>query len=156
MLLPSFFFAMLPTPSTQPQQDVRRNSLSPVTFSWLSSRLSIACATSDDTASVPIIPHSLACALYRFLFEVPPRNAREASVEYKDKFCTSKNVAKSWERYELTGVVLGFSNGKTSLKTLIQIIDIALGEKEGRLSRNKLATIRCILEACYKEREDSS
>ena len=59
------------------------------------------------------------------------------------------------KRYELTGVVLGFGKGETSLKALIQIIDIALGDKEGRLSRNKLATIRRILEACYKEREDS-
>ena len=31
---------------------------------------------------------------------------------------------------------------------------MALGDKEGRLSRNKLAIIRRILEGCYKERED--
>ena len=50
---------------------------------------------------------------------------------------------------------MGFGKGETSLKDLIRIIDIALGDKEGQLSRNKLATIRHILEACYKEREDS-
>ena len=50
---------------------------------------------------------------------------------------------------------MGFGKGETSLKDLIRIIDIALGDKEGRLSRNKLAIIRRILEACYKEREDS-
>ena len=50
---------------------------------------------------------------------------------------------------------MGFGKGETSLKDLIRIIDIALGDKEGRLSCNKLAIIRCILEACYKEREDS-
>ena len=37
----------------------------------------------------------------------------------------------------------------------IRIIDIALGDKEGRLSRNKLAIIGRILEGCYKEREDN-
>ena len=50
---------------------------------------------------------------------------------------------------------MGFGKGETSLKDLIRIIDIALGDKEGRFSRNKLAIIRRILEACYKEREDS-
>ena len=50
---------------------------------------------------------------------------------------------------------MGFGKGETSLKDLIRTIDIALGDKEGRLSRNKLAIIRHILEACYKEREDS-
>ena len=42
-----------------------------------------------------------------------------------------------------------------SVHNLICTIDIALGDKEGWLSRNKLAIIRRILEACYKEREDS-
>ena len=50
---------------------------------------------------------------------------------------------------------MGFGKGEMSLKDLIRIIDIALGDKEGRLSRNKLAIICHILEACYKEREDS-
>ena len=50
---------------------------------------------------------------------------------------------------------MGFRKGETSLLNLIHIIDIALGDKEGRLSRNKLATIRRILEGCHKEREDS-
>ena len=43
---------------------------------------------------------------------------------------------------------MGFGKGETSLKDLIRTIDIALGDKEGRLSRNKLAIIRRILEAC--------
>ena len=76
----------------------------------------------NGTATVPI-PRSLVCALYRILFEVPLRNAREASVDFKGKFCTSKNVAKSCGRYELTGVVMGFGKGETSLKDLIRTID---------------------------------
>ena len=85
----------------------------------------------DDMAPVPI-PQALVGALFRILLlEVPLRNAREASVDYKDKFRTSKNVAKSCERYELTEVVLGFGKGETSLKDLIRIIDIALGDMEG-------------------------
>ena len=39
------------------------------------------------------------------------------------------------------------------MKDLIKTIDIALGDKEGKLSRHKLAMIRRILEACYKERD---
>ena len=53
------------------------------------------------------------------------------------------------------GVAMGFGKGETSLANLIRMIDIALGDKDGRLSRNKLATIRRILGGCYKEREDS-
>ena len=74
----------------------------------------------DGTAPVPI-PQSLVGALFRILFEVPLRNAREASVDFKDKFCTSKNVAKSCGRYELMGVVMGFGKGETSLTDLIRI-----------------------------------
>ena len=37
---------------------------------------------------------------------------------------------------------------------LINIIDIALGDVEGKLSRNKVAILRRILEACYKERNE--
>ena len=84
----------------------------------------------NDTAPVPI-PQVLVGALFHILLEVPLRNAREASVDFKDKFRTSKNVAKSCERYELTEVVLGFGKGETSLKDLIRIIDIALGDMEG-------------------------
>ena len=37
---------------------------------------------------------------------------------------------------------------------LINIIDISLGDVEGKLSRNKVAILRRILEACYKERNE--
>ena len=77
-------------------------------------------------------------------------------ISFKDKFWTSKNRANTCGRFELMGVAMGFGKGETSLvRNLIRMIDIALRDKEGCLSRNKLATIRHILEGCYKEREDS-
>ena len=54
----------------------------------------------------------------------------------------------------MLGVFHVFEKGEKSLEDLINIIDIALGDKEGKLSRNKLAMVRRILEACYKEKED--
>ena len=56
--------------------------------------------------------------------------------------------------YGMLGVFHVFEKGEKSLEDLINIIDIALGDKEGKLSRNKLAMVRRILEVCYKERDD--
>ena len=56
--------------------------------------------------------------------------------------------------YGMLGVFLVFEKGEKSLKDLIKTIDIALGDKEGKLSRHKIAMIHRILEACYKERDD--
>lgn len=100
----------------------------------------------DGTAPVPI-PQSLVCTLFQALFETPLKKVREASVDYKGKFCTSKNLANSCGKYELMGVVMGFGKGETSLATLISTIDIALGDTEGRLSRNKLAIIAAFWKA---------
>ena len=54
----------------------------------------------------------------------------------------------------MLGVFLIFEKGEKSLKDLIKTIDIALGDKEGKLSHHEIAMIRRILEACYKERDD--
>ena len=119
--------------------------------------------SSISTIHPPIVDHFNAIHWHHRL-DTPLATILEQYSEHRKQLwlnsvCCARNNPKPAPppptSLELTGVVLGFGKGETSLKALIQIIDIALGDKEGRLSHNKVATIWRILEACYKEREDN-
>ena len=80
--------------------------------------------------------------------------ARETTVAFLQKFKSSKQILTDQGGYATIAAAIGFGKGERSLVELINIIDIALGDKEGKLSRNNVATLRRILEACYKERNE--
>ena len=106
-----------------------------------------------DSLTAPV-PQELVNRIYTAIFEGPLQHARMTMIAFLNKFTESKNMANNAEDYGMLGVFLVFEKGEKSLKDLIKIIDIALGDKEGKLSRHKIAMIRRILEACYKERDD--
>ena len=61
------------------------------------------------------------------------RHARYMLTAFLNKFTESKNMASDAEDYGMLGVFLVFEKGEKLLKDLIKTIDIALGDKEGKL-----------------------
>ena len=106
-----------------------------------------------DSLTSPV-PQDLVSRIYGAIFEGPLEHAKETAVTFLRKFRLSKDRASNAEDYGMLGVFLVFEKGEKSLKDIIKTIDIALGLKEGKLSRHKIALIRRILEACYRERDD--
>ena len=66
---------------------------------------------------------------------------------FLQQFRRSQQVITDQGDYLMMAVAIGFGKGERALVELINIIDIALGDVEGKLSRNKVAILHRILEA---------
>ena len=107
----------------------------------------------SDTPN-PSIPQVLVYQLFRLLIEAPLKKTKETTEVFLQQFRHSQQITTDQGDYSTITVAIGFGKGERALVELINIIDIALGDAEGKLSRNKVAILRRILEACYKERND--
>ena len=107
----------------------------------------------SDTPN-PVIPQDLVHRLFRLLVEIPLKNTRETTVVFLQKFRSLKQILTDQGDYATIAAAIGFGKGERALVELINIIDIALGDAEGKLSCNKVAILCRILEACYKEQND--
>ena len=95
--------------------------------------------------------------IYMTLFEGPLEHAREVLVAQLHNFKNTERPMKNGNHYSFLGAILGVGKGRRALQEqVIEIIDITLGKKEGKLSQNKLTMICKILEVACRERGQSS
>ena len=101
--------------------------------------MQIMCLITSNFCDSPTspVPRELVYRVFAAIFENPLRHARETMMVFLNKFKESKNMVSNAEDYGMLGVFLVFEKGEKSLKDLIKTIDIALGDKEGKLSRHK-------------------
>ena len=84
--------------------------------------------------------------LFCLLIEAPLKKTKETTEVFLQQFRHLQQITMDQGDYSTIAVAIGFGKGERALVELINIIDIALGDAEGKLSRNKVA----ILAASWK------